>query len=151
MPRRENCAFFASAAAAESRGYRPCLRCRPELAPGNASIDARHRIAQAAASLIEDGNLSESGIDGIADRLGVTARHLRRVFRSEFGVAPIAFAQTQRLLMAKRLLTDTALPITEVAYAAGFGSLSRFEALFKERYRLSPNQLRRTPTRSRTR
>ena len=146
MPRRENCTFFSSAAAAESRGYRPCLRCRPELAPGNASIDARHRIAQAAASLIEDGNLSESGIDGIADRLGVTARHLRRVFRSEFGVAPIAFAQTQRLLMAKRLLTDTALPITEVAYAAGFGSLSRFEALFKERYRLSPNQLRRTPT-----
>lgn len=148
MPKRENCTFFPSAAAAESHGYRPCLRCRPELAPGNASIDARHRIAQAAASLIEDGVLSEIGIDGIADRLGVTARHLRRVFQSEFGVAPVAFAQTQRLLMAKRLLTDTALPITEVAYAAGFGSLSRFDTLFKDRYRLSPRQLRKTPKHS---
>ncbi len=148
MPKRENCTFFSSAAAAESHGYRPCLRCRPELAPGNASIDARLRIAQAAASLIEDGILNEGGIDGIADRLGVTARHLRRVFQREFGVAPIAFAQTQRLLMAKRLLTDTALPITEVAYAAGFGSLSRFDALFKKRYRLSPNQLRKTPKHS---
>lgn len=146
MPRRENCTFFPSAAAAESHGYRPCLRCRPELAPGNASIDARHRIAQAAASLIEDGVLNEIGTDGIADRLGVTGRHLRRVFHGEFGVAPIEFAQTQRLLMAKRLLTDTTLPITEVAYAAGFGSLSRFDALFKERYRLSPSQLRKTPT-----
>jgi AraC family transcriptional regulator of adaptative response / DNA-3-methyladenine glycosylase II len=146
MPKRENCSFFSSAAAAESRGYRPCLRCRPELAPGNASIDARHRIAQAAASLIEDGVLNEIGADGLADRLGVTGRHLRRVFHGEFGVAPIAFAQTQRLLMAKRLLTDTALPITEVAYAAGFGSLSRFEGLFKERYRLSPSRLRKAPT-----
>ena len=145
MPKRENCAFFPSAAAAESDGYRPCLRCRPELAPGNASIDARHRIAQAAASLIEDGVLNEIGTGGIADRLGVTGRHLRRVFHSEFGVAPIAFAQTQRLLMAKRLLTDTTLPITEVAYAAGFGSLSRFDALFKDRYRLSPSRLRKTP------
>jgi len=143
-PKRENCRFFSSAAVAESRGYRPCLRCRPELAPGNASVDARHRIAQAAASLIEDGALNEAGIDGIADRLGVAARHLRRVFRSEFGVAPVAFAQTQRLLMAKRLLTDTALPVTDVAFAAGFGSLSRFDALFKQRYRLSPDQLRKT-------
>ncbi len=146
MPKRENCAFFPSAAAAESLGFRPCLRCRPELAPGNASIDARHRIAQAAASLIEDGVVNEIGTGGIADRLGVTDRHLRRVFHGEFGVAPIEYAQTQRLLMAKRLLTDTTLPITEVAYAAGFGSLSRFDALFKERYRLSPSQLRRAPT-----
>jgi AraC family transcriptional regulator, regulatory protein of adaptative response / DNA-3-methyladenine glycosylase II len=145
MPKREHCTFFSSAAAAESHGYRPCLRCRPELAPGNASIDARHRIAQAASSLIEDGVLNQIGIDGIANRLGVSARHLRRVFQREFGVAPIEFAQTQRLLMAKRLLTDTTLPVTEVAYAAGFGSLSRFDALFKARYRLSPNQLRKTP------
>jgi AraC family transcriptional regulator, regulatory protein of adaptative response / DNA-3-methyladenine glycosylase II len=146
MPKRENCTFFSSAAAAESRGYRPCLRCRPELAPGNASVDARQRIAQAAASLIEDGAMNETGIDGIADRLGVAARHLRRAFRSEFGVAPVAFAQTQRLLMAKRLLTDTVLPVTDVAFAAGFGSLRRFDALFKERYRLSPHQLRKTQT-----
>lgn len=145
MPKREHCTFFPSAAAAESHGYRPCLRCRPELAPGNASIDARQRIPQAAASLLEGGVLTETGIDGLAQRVGVTARHLRRVFRSEFGVAPIEFAQTQRLLMAKRLLTDTTMPVTEVAYAAGFGSLSRFDALFKARYRLSPTQLRRLP------
>ncbi len=95
---------------------------------------------------MEDGVLNEMGIDGVADRLGVTPRHLRRVFQREFGVAPIEFAQTQRLLMAKRLLTDTTLPITEVSYAAGFGSLSRFDSLFKQRYRLSPTQLRKVPT-----
>src|SRR5262249_17214633 len=75
MPKRETCSFFPSAAAAEPQGSRPCLRCRPELAPGNASIDARHRIAQAAASMIEDGVLNEIGTDGLADRLGVTGRH----------------------------------------------------------------------------
>ena len=147
-PKPENCTFFPSAAAAESRGYRPCLRCRPELAPGNASVDASHRIAQGAASLIEDGVLSEAGIDAIASRLGVTDRHLRRVFHDQFGVSPVEFAQTQRLLLAKRLLTDTAAPVTEVAFAAGFGSLRRFNTLFKTRYRLSPNQLRKTPRRS---
>jgi len=144
-PKPENCTFFPSAAAAESRGYRPCLRCRPELAPGNASVDASHRIAQRAASLIEDGVLSEASIDAIASRLGVTGRHLRRVFHDQFGVSPVEFAQTQRLLLAKRLLTDTAAPVTEVAFAAGFGSLRRFHTLFKTRYRLSPNQLRKRP------
>lgn len=144
MPKRENCIFFSSAAAAEASGYRPCLRCRPELAPGNASVDASHRIAQSAASLIEDGLLNEAGLAALSMRLGVTARHLRRVFQFEFGVSPIAFAQTQRLLLAKRLLTDTALPVTDVAFAAGFNSLRRFNALFKERYRLSAQRLRKT-------
>jgi AraC family transcriptional regulator of adaptative response / DNA-3-methyladenine glycosylase II len=142
-PKQENCRFFPSAAAAESSGFRPCLRCRPELAPGNASIDARARLAQAAAGLIEDGLLNESGIDRLAARLGVTDRHLRRVFQTEFGVSPVAFAQTQRLLLAKRLLTDTAMSITEVALASGFGSLRRFNALLRTRYRCSPSDLRR--------
>jgi AraC family transcriptional regulator, regulatory protein of adaptative response / DNA-3-methyladenine glycosylase II len=142
-PRRENCRFYPSAAAAESAGYRPCLRCRPELAPGNASVDATTRVAQAAASLIEDSALDEGGLEAVAGRLGITDRHLRRAFGAEFGVSPVAFAQTQRLLLAKRLLTDTALPVTEVAFASGFGSLRRFNALFKERYRLQPGQLRR--------
>lgn len=141
-PKRANCRFFPSAAAAESAGYRPCLRCRPELAPGNASVDAVRRIAQAAARLIEDGGLNAEGIDDMADRLGVTDRHLRRVFHAEFGVSPVAFAQTQRLLLAKRLLTDSALPVTDVAFASGFGSVRRFNALFRERYRLSPSALR---------
>lgn len=142
-PRRENCRFYPSAAAAESGGYRPCLRCRPELAPGNASVDATSRLAQAAAGLIEDRALDEEGLDAVATRLGITDRHLRRAFGAEFGVSPVAFAQTQRLLLAKRLLTDTALPVTEIAFASGFGSVRRFNALFKQRYRLQPGQLRR--------
>jgi AraC family transcriptional regulator of adaptative response / DNA-3-methyladenine glycosylase II len=142
-PKRENCRFYPSAAAAESGGYRPCLRCRPELAPGNASVDATSRLAQAAASLLEDRTLDEEGLDAVATRLGITDRHLRRAFGAEFGVSPVEFAQTQRLLLAKRLLTDTALPVTEIAFASGFGSLRRFNALFKQRYRLQPSQLRR--------
>ena len=141
-PKRENCSFFPSAAAAESHGYRPCLRCRPELAPGNASVDATTRLAQAAASLMEDGTLDNEGLDAMAARLGITDRHLRRAFGAEFGVSPVEFAQTQRLLLAKRLLTDTVLPVTEVALASGFGSVRRFNALFKQRYRLRPGQLR---------
>jgi AraC family transcriptional regulator of adaptative response / DNA-3-methyladenine glycosylase II len=144
-PRRSNCSFFPSAAAAESAGYRPCMRCRPELAPGNAAVDASARLAQHAASLIEDGLLTDAGVDALAERLGVTDRHLRRVFHNEFGVSPVQFAQTQRLLLAKRLLHDSALPVTEVAMAAGFGSLRRFNALFRQRYRLSPTAVRRTP------
>ena len=142
-PRRENCRFYPSAAAAESAGFRPCLRCRPELAPGNASVDATTRVAQAAASLIEDRALDDEGLDAVAARLGITDRHLRRAFGAEFGVSPVEFAQTQRLLLAKRLLTDTVLPVTEVAFASGFGSLRRFNALFRQRYRLQPSQLRR--------
>jgi AraC family transcriptional regulator of adaptative response / DNA-3-methyladenine glycosylase II len=142
-PRRENCRFYPSAAAAESGGYRPCLRCRPELAPGNASVDAISRLAQAAAGLIEDRSLEAEGLDAVAARLGITDRHLRRAFGAEFGVSPVEFAQTQRLLLAKRLLTDTKLPVTEVAYASGFGSLRRFNALFKQRYRMQPMRLRR--------
>ena len=142
-PRRENCRFYPSAAAAESAGYRPCLRCRPELAPGNASVDATTRLAQAAASMIEDHSLEDDGLEAIAARLGITDRHLRRAFRAEFGVSPVEFAQTQRLLLAKRLLTDTALPVTEIAFASGFASVRRFNALFKAQYRLQPSQLRR--------
>src|SRR5258706_97759 len=141
-PRRENCRFFPSAAAAESGGYRPCLRCRPELAPGNASVDATTRLAQAAASMLEDRTLDDDGLETLATRLGITDRHLRRAFGAEFGVSPVEFAQTQRLLLAKRLLTDTTLPITEVAFASGFGSVRRFNTLFRQRYRLKPSQLR---------
>lgn len=142
-PRRENCRFYPSAAAAESGGYRPCLRCRPELAPGNASVDAASRLAQAVAGRIEDGGLEAERLAAIAAQLGVTDRHLRRAFRAEFGVSPVQYAQTQRLLLAKRLLTDTALSITDVAYASGFGSVRRFNALFSQRYRLQPVALRK--------
>ena len=139
---RARCTFFPSAAAAEGAGFRPCLRCRPELAPGNACVDAPQRFAYAAASLIDDGFLEEQDLAMLAARLGVTDRHLRRVFQSEFGVAPVGYAQTQRLLLAKRLLTDTTLPVTDIALAAGFGSVRRFNALFQARYRMQPNRLR---------
>lgn len=142
-PRRENCRFYATPAAAEQAGFRPCLRCRPELAPGHASVDAPVRLAQAAAALIEEGLMQQGGLAAIATRLGVTDRHLRRVFLAQFGVTPIAYAQTQRLLMAKRLLTDTAMSMTDVALAAGFDSLRRFNDSFARRYRLSPSALRR--------
>lgn len=142
-PRRENCTFYPSAAAAERAGYRPCLRCRPELAPGNARIDAIGRLAAAAADRIEDGALTEQRVEELATEMGVSDRHLRRVIQREFGVSPVELAQTQRLLLAKRLLTDTDLPITEVAFASGFSSLRRFNALFKTRYRLNPTQLRK--------
>ncbi|BDI07019.1 AlkA N-terminal domain-containing protein [Sphaerotilus microaerophilus] len=143
LPREVNCRFFSHAAAAEAGGFRPCLRCRPELAPGLAPIDMPSRLAWAAAQRIEAGELDEAGLEGLARRLGISDRHLRRVFGEAFGVTPVAYAQTQRLLLAKRLLADTALPVTEVALAAGFGSLRRLNALFRSRYGLAPGDLRR--------
>lgn len=141
-PKRENCRFFPSAAAAEVAGFRPCLRCRPELAPGFAAIDASARIAQAAIALIDDGFLEGRDLEALSARIGVTGRHLRRVFESELGVAPVEYAQTQRLLLAKRLLTDTTLPVTDVAFASGFASVRRLNALFSERYRMPPSRVR---------
>ncbi|HEV2471977.1 MAG TPA: DNA-3-methyladenine glycosylase 2 [Chthonomonadales bacterium] len=143
MVLRKNCRFFKTAAAAERAGFRPCLRCRPELAPGAAPVDAAGRLASAAANRIDEGALSTGRLQDLAEELGVSARHLRRVMQSAFGVSPIQLAQTQRLLLAKRLLTDSALSITEIAFASGFSSLRRFNALFSERYRLNPTQLRK--------
>lgn len=142
-PKEENCAFFDRPAAAEKAGYRPCLLCRPELAPGRSRVDAVDRLADVAVRLIEDGRLEEMSLNDLAEELGVTDRHLRRVVMARYGVSPIELAQTQRLLSAKRLLTDTRLPVGEVAMASGFSSVRRLNALFKERYRLSPSALRR--------
>lgn len=142
-PMLKNVTFYSTAAAAENGGYRPCLRCRPELAPGNASVDAVSRLAAIALNRIEDGALSEFGVDELALEMGISGRHLRRVIESEFGVSPIQLAQTQRLLLAKRLLTDTNLPVTEIAFASGFSSVRRFNSLFQERYNLNPTQLRK--------
>jgi AraC family transcriptional regulator of adaptative response / DNA-3-methyladenine glycosylase II len=142
-PRAANCRFYPHAAAAEAAGFRPCLRCRPERAPGLAPIDAGAQLAWAAARRIEAGALDHAGLPELAERLGITDRHLRRLFHATFGVTPVAYAQTQRLLLAKRLLADTHLPLTEVALAAGFGSLRRFNTLFQQRYRLTPGELRR--------
>ena len=138
--------FFPSAAAAEGAGFRPCLRCRPELAPGLALVDAVPRLAHAAARRIADGALNGRSVADLAGDLGVSERHLRRALERELGVSALELAQTHRLLLAKRLLADTALPVTRVAYASGFESLRRFNTVFRERYRMSPSALRRAPS-----
>ena len=139
--------FFESAAAAEGAGFRPCLRCRPELAPGRALVDAVPRLAHVAAHRIAAGALNDGSVAELANDLGVSERHLRRALEREVGVSPLELAQTHRLLLAKRLLVDTALPVTRIAYASGFQSLRRFNAAFHERYRMSPSALRRGHTR----
>jgi len=135
--------FFVSAAAAERAGYRPCLRCRPELAPGRAPVDAVSRLAYAAALRIGAGALNDGSVADLARELRVSERHLRRALLREAGVSPLELAQTHRLLLAKRLLADTALPVTHIAFASGFQSLRRFNSVFRERYHLSPSDLRR--------
>lgn len=135
--------FFDTAASAERAGFRPCLRCRPELAPGRALIDAVPNLARVAAHRIGAGALNGHGVAQLARELGVSDRHLRRVLERELGVSPVELAQTHRLLLAKRLLADTSLPVTRIAYASGFQSLRRFNSVFRERYRLSPSALRR--------
>ncbi len=142
-PREGNCRFFSNAAAAERAGFRPCLRCRPELAPGNAPVDAGVVLAERAARAIAAGALNGASVEVLADSLGVTGRHLRRAVVQHLGVSPIDLATTHRLLLAKRLLHESTLPVGQVAFAAGFDSLRRFNAAFKARYRLTPAALRR--------
>lgn len=143
QPKPENCAYFISAAAAEAAGYRPCLRCRPELAPGLAPIDASAQIAQQVLTIIEEEGAAQLRISGLAEKLGVSERHLRRFFSAEYGVSPVQYLQTFKLLLAKNLLTDTGLSVTEIAMAAGFGSIRRFNELFKKHYGMSPSSLRK--------
>ena len=141
-PKRANRSFWASAAAAEAAGFRPCLICRPERAPGLAPVDAPARLAASAYGRIEAGALEEQGLETLAVELGVTARHLRRVMKAAFGASPIEIAQTARLLAARRLLNETTLSITRIAFASGFRSLRRFNATLKQRYGAPPSHMR---------
>lgn len=145
LPKPENCRFFVNAASAERQGFRPCLRCRPELAPGLSGTDASQALARAGARCIDHAVACGEplALPAVARRLGVTERHFRRVFQATHGVSPMDWLATQRLLLAKRLLTDTRLPVTEIAGASGFASLRRFNAAFSERYRLAPSALRK--------
>ena len=142
MPMEAHCRFFRTAAEAEKAGFRPCLTCRPELAPGMSATDAKEALARRAARYLEETCGDDKNLETLAARLGYTGRHLRRVFAEAYHVSPVEYRQTCRLLLAKGLLTDTALPITEVSAAAGFGSVRRFNALFQEKYRLSPSGFR---------
>ena len=145
LPRPENCRFFSTRVLAEAARFRPCLKCRPEIAPGLSQMDSSRALADAAARSIEQGLQSGTPLNmtTLAARMGVTDRHLRRIFAATHGVTPIGYLNTQRLLLAKQLLTDTRQPITQVAMNCGFGSLRRFNAAFVEHYRLNPTQLRR--------
>ena len=143
-PKRANCRFFNSPEAAEKAAFRPCLRCRPELAPGNAPVDDARRIASMVAHRIDEGMLDDgAGLETIAARFGWSSRQIRRIVHKELGVSPIELVLTRRLLLAKQLLTDTALPITEVAYASGFASLRRFNDAFRRRYGMPPTRFRK--------
>lgn len=142
-PLRRNCNFFSHAAAAEAAGYRPCKRCRPELAPGNSPMEVSSQLARSTASRIGQDFLADHSLANLAQQLGVTDRQMRRAFRNEFGVSPVEFWQTQRLLLAKQLLTDSNLPVLSVALASGFQSLRRFNVLLKSRYRMTPTELRK--------
>lgn len=148
-PKAANCRFFDSAEAAESANFRPCLRCRPELAPGNAPVDDSRRIASLLVHRIEEGMLDRSGVDGgqwmerVAKQFGWSSRQIRRVVQKELGVSPMELLQTRRLLLAKQLLTETRLPIAEVAHASGYASLRRFNDAFGRRYGLPPTRFRR--------
>lgn len=143
VPKYENCTFFRTAAEAEAAGYRPCLTCRPEVAPGFSAVDAKASLARRAADMIRERCTAPDGIEATAAKLGYTGRHLRRAFADEYGVTPSQYAQTCRLLLAKALLTDSDLPVSMVAEASGFGSVRRFNDVFKEHYRLTPTDLRK--------
>lgn len=143
-PKLENCAFFETAARAEAAGFRPCLRCRPELAPGLAPMDDAARIAKLLVQRVEDsaGAQEKASIEALAAQFEISSRQLRRIVKRELGVSPLQLVQTRRLLLAKQLLGETALPITQVAFASGFSSLRRFNAAFLAHYGLSPSRLR---------
>ena len=142
-PKAENVSFFPSAAAASEAGYRPCLRCRPETAPGSPAWSGTSTTVRRGLRLIAAGALDDNDIDALSERLGVTSRHLRRLFAKHIGASPRAVAHTQRLHFAKRLIDDTRLPMREVAVAAGYGSVRRFNDAFRNSYGRSPRELRK--------
>jgi len=142
-PKRENLVFYPSAAAAQEAGFRPCLRCRPESAPDLGAWRGTSNTVSRALALIEKGGLDGADVEALAERLGVGERHLRRLFRRHLGASPIAVAQTRRVLLAKHLIHETRLPMGEVALAAGFGSLRRFNETFQGLFGRPPSTLRR--------
>jgi AraC family transcriptional regulator, regulatory protein of adaptative response / DNA-3-methyladenine glycosylase II len=141
-PKRENVEFFKTAQAAERAGYRPCLRCRPESAPGSPAWNGKHATVERALKLIAEGTLEHQTEDAFADRLGITARHLRRLFEKEFRQTPKQLHDTTRLNFARKLIVETRLPITEIAFSAGFRSLRRFNDAVKRRFHRPPSALR---------
>jgi len=143
-PRRENVSFYPTAAAAQEAGFRPCLRCGPENSPDLATWHGTSTTVKRALALIGEGAMDGETVDHLAAQLGVGERHLRRLFQQHLGASPIAIAQTRRILFAKQLIMETRMPMTEIAHAAGFGSIRRFNAVFQALYKRPPGALRRT-------
>ncbi|OGB25308.1 MAG: 3-methyladenine DNA glycosylase 2 [Burkholderiales bacterium RIFCSPLOWO2_02_FULL_57_36] len=143
FPKPENCTFYATAAEAQQAGYRPCLRCRPEVAPNLAAWRGTGAVVERAMALIEAGALDSSSVDQLAGRLGLGERQLRRLFVQHVGVSPLAIAQARRVHLAKQLVTETALSLADVALASGFGSIRRFNHCFQQLYGQPPSLLRR--------
>jgi AraC family transcriptional regulator, regulatory protein of adaptative response / DNA-3-methyladenine glycosylase II len=143
-PKPENVTFFATASAAQEAGYRPCLRCRPESSPDLGAWRGTSNTVSRALTLIGEGALDGEAVDALAERLGIGERQLRRLFRQHLGASPIAVAQTRRVLFAKQLIVETTMPMAEVALAAGFNSIRRFNATFQILYQRSPRELRRS-------
>jgi len=142
-PLSKNVTFFPTAAAAQEAGFRPCLRCRPETAPDMGAWRGTSNTVSRGLALIELGALDEADVEALATRLGLGERQLRRLFREHLGASPIAVAQTRRILLAKQLVHETRLPMTEIAFAAGFGSIRRFNETFQSLYARPPSELRR--------
>ena len=142
-PKREHMRFFPTAAAAQAAGFRPCLRCRPETAPELAAWRGTSNTVSRALALVDDGALDREGVERLAERLGVGERQLRRLFRQHVGASPVSVAQTRRVLLAKQLIHETRLPMCEIALAAGFGSVRRFNETFQRLFDRPPGALRR--------
>jgi len=142
-PKDENVRYYATAAAAEAAGFRPCLRCRPEASPGTPAWSGTSSVVSRALRLIGEGALDGDGVEKLADRLGVTDRHLRRLFVQHLGATPIEVALTRRVHFAKKLLDETRLPIAQIAFAAGFGSLRRFNGEMRRTFSRTPTELRK--------
>jgi AraC family transcriptional regulator, regulatory protein of adaptative response / DNA-3-methyladenine glycosylase II len=141
--KEKNCRYFATAAAAEEAGYRPCLRCRPECSPGTPAWMGTSNTVSRALRLIEESGLEDGGVETLADRLGIGSRHLRRLFLKHLGATPSAVARVRRLHFVKKLIDETSLPMSHVALAAGFGCVRRFNAAVKKTYHRTPMQIRR--------
>lgn len=142
-PKAENCRFYISAAEALAEGFRPCLRCRPESAPGSPAWNGVATTVNRALNLINDGALNDASVEQLAARLGVSDRHLRRLFDQHLGVNPLAIAQSQRVLFARKLMNESALPLKDIALSAGFGSVRRFNDTMLKLYGVPPSEIRR--------
>src|SRR6187431_3262584 len=142
-PLSKNVIFYATAAAAQEAGFRPCLRCRPETAPDMGAWRGTSNTVARALSLIELGALDQGDVEALSERLGLGERQLRRLFRQHLGASPVSVAQTRRVLLAKQLVHETRLPMAEIAFAAGFGSIRRFNETFQTLFGRAPGELRR--------